>query len=181
MLFCDFWKDIKRTYFPASQPYTDYPFFSYAKALELMDEPSFWKQSSDQSAHAFRFTCLPTFQNPIAIRVDAHKRGGGLLTTTILAGQGGFEMGEIEQQTQVRLEPNELAKVIADFEKNHFWDLLTLDPDAPLGLDGSEWLLEATWKGKYHAASRWSPDEGPVHDLGLMVLKMSSVDSREID
>jgi hypothetical protein len=44
-----------------------------------------------------------------------------------------------------------------------FW---ALDPEErPLGLDGSDWLIEGRREHIYRAVSRWSP-RGLLYDLG---------------
>ncbi len=41
------------------------------------------------------------------------------------------------------------------------------------GLDGSEWIIEASDQGKYHLVVRWSPDDGPIRDIGARFLALS--------
>lgn len=175
MLFCGLGGSEEEAYFPASSPYVDYPFSSHAGALQLMNEPSLWKPSIDRAVHAYRFTWLRTFHNPLAVRVNIEESGKGTLTATVLTGQGGFKYGEIQEQKPIELGSEDMVSLVSGFQKSEYWELPTLDPDADLGLDGSEWLLEAVHEGKYHAVSRWSPDEGPVRELGLMLLEMSGL------
>ncbi|MBY6189327.1 hypothetical protein KUV22_02750 [Microbulbifer agarilyticus] len=34
------------------------------------------------------------------------------------------------------------------------------------GLDGSTWIVELAWQGKYYTSDLWSPDFGPEYQLG---------------
>jgi hypothetical protein len=37
-------------------------------------------------------------------------------------------------------------------------------------LDGAQWILEGVKNGKYQVTDRWSPEVGPIRNLGIMML-----------
>jgi len=39
-----------------------------------------------------------------------------------------------------------------------------------IGLDGAQWILEGVKNGKYQVTDRWSPEVGPIRNLGIMML-----------
>lgn len=53
-----------------------------------------------------------------------------------------------------------------------FWSL-GLDDKA--GDDGAQWIIEGVKDGKYHLVDRWSPKDGQVRELGLMLLDMANL------
>ncbi len=52
-----------------------------------------------------------------------------------------------------------------------YWDLPTREEKTDvIGLDGAQWVIEATKDGTYKVVDRWSPEKGPVRTLGLIML-----------
>jgi len=43
--------------------------------------------------------------------------------------------------------------------------------DKVVGVDGAQWIFEASNKGNHHVIDRWSPRNGPVRELGLYVVR----------
>ncbi len=39
--------------------------------------------------------------------------------------------------------------------------------------DGSQWIIELKKGDQYHVIDRWSPTEGAVYELGMMLVGMS--------
>ncbi len=35
---------------------------------------------------------------------------------------------------------------------------------------GAQWLAEAVKDGQYKVVDRWSPEKGPIHTLGIVML-----------
>ena len=53
-------------------------------------------------------------------------------------------------------------------------DIMGMSPKAcELGLDGAVWLIEGVDARGYHFVERWSPEAGGVHDVGLMMLRLT--------
>jgi hypothetical protein len=49
-----------------------------------------------------------------------------------------------------------------------------------IGLDGSQWLLEAADSHGYHFVDRFSPESGGVRDLGLALLRLTGWEFKPI-
>ena len=44
------------------------------------------------------------------------------------------------------------------------------EPDDRNGVDAAQWIFEGLKGGEYHIVDRWSPENGEVHSLGIMML-----------
>ena len=63
------------------------------------------------------------------------------------------------EQTQVFL---------GKLDQVHFWKLPNPVQDQT-GTDGSQWVIEGVNKGRYHVVDRWTPQLGPVREIGEML------------
>ena len=127
----------------------------YSKALKRMDEPSFLITKATPS-QLFRFTLLPTWGNPISVRLSI-KDGVGVVEGKRLDGQGGYDPGKLVEKTSVILKKTEMDQFLSLYAKMKFFGLNTADDVR--GLDGSQWIFEATNNGTYHVVVRWTPTE----------------------
>jgi hypothetical protein len=55
-------------------------------------------------------------------------------------------------------------------EESGFWSISTFEKSRN-GKDGARWIIEGAKNGDYHFVDRWSPDDGPVPVIGLLMLK----------
>lgn len=153
----------------------------YSKHLKALQEPSLWNLSRTQKSETYRFLWLRTFHHPISVRLDANPNGTSTLTTKATTGQGGYEPGKIFLNKKRALTKEETDWALERFNEMGFWGLPayekpheTMGPDGKksvdINLDGAQWILEGVKDGKYHVTNRWSPENGPVRTLGLMML-----------
>ncbi len=118
-----------------------------------------------------RFTWLPSFDHSVVVRVVADPRGEVILQAKRLSGAGGYDPGKVADQVDRRLSREEWSQVEALMQKT---DLLGQpQTGCDLGFDGSEWIVEEADDGGYHFLKRWSPQEGPVREIGLLLLKLA--------
>ncbi len=69
----------------------------YSKSLARMKEPKLPQMAKDKSVIAYRLTILPTWGNPIAIRIQ--KEGDVyLISSRHLNGEGGYDPGKLVEQ-----------------------------------------------------------------------------------
>lgn len=141
----------------------------YSGQLRALKEPSLLELSKAPSTESYRFLWLRSFNHPVAIRVDVHADESATLTTKIASGAGGYPPGKLIVSTTRPLTKDEAQKVITRIDTCGFWQLPSYERDRA-GTDGSEWVVEAAVHGKYHLVSTWSPNNGPIHDLGTMFL-----------
>ena len=127
-----------------------------------------------------RFTWLRTFHAPVMVRVEATADGGLTLIATELTGAGGYEPGGIARRLERSLSAEETAQLAAMITQT---DVLELTPsnDCPMidentiivGADGARWIIEANGSTGYRYVNRWSPEDGPVRDLGLHLVALT--------
>ncbi|MFO1186695.1 MAG: hypothetical protein U1E87_04130 [Alphaproteobacteria bacterium] len=134
--------------------------------LKVMEEPSL----SCGVGESYRFIWDPSFDNPIAVRID---REGGIVKFHAVELLGIRESqkprslarkeGELSQANW-----DELQKALADAK---FWSLGHVK-ESP-GLDGASWTFEGRRGQAYTAFERWSPTApDSLHDLGKLFLKL---------
>jgi hypothetical protein len=114
---------------------------------------------------------LPPIQGRSQESVLSTSNGTSTLTTKITSGEGGYKPGKILVNRKRPLTQDETAGVIARFNELGFWDLPAYEkPHESVDLDGAQWVLEGVKDGKYHLTRRWSPANGPVRTLGIVML-----------
>jgi hypothetical protein len=138
----------------------------YGGQLKALQEPSLLSLSKDKTTQSYRFLWLRTFHHPVSVRIDIHADGTALLTTKIASGAGGYAPGHLITNTSKPLTKTETQVFLNKVDKEKFW-MQPVKPKGPLGEDGSEWIIEGVKDGKYHLASRWTPSNGPIYDLGF--------------
>jgi hypothetical protein len=117
----------------------------------------------------YRFTWLRTFHHPVVVRVDRRADGARLLTAKELSGQGGYAMGTVDRQLSRPLSQAEADKLDSLLASTHVVDLSATECNLG-GADGAQWIIEAQAQGRYRYVNRWSPKQGPVRDVGLLLL-----------
>jgi len=146
----------------------------YGKHLASMKEPALIKSDAQQ----YRFTWLPTFHPPMIFRISVEDESY-VLYVKRTDGAGGYDPGRIIDNIKHQI-PNEVAiNTIRKLEDEcMFWEQPTkLDT---LGLDGSQWIFEASSKGKYHIVDRWSPNSGCFYEVGVELMSLSKLKINEI-
>jgi hypothetical protein len=150
----------------------------YSEALRALDEPSLMSEPSNES---YRFLWLRTFNHPVAIRVNINHDGTSLLTTKVSDGKGGYKLGKLIVNRKRRLTKEQTSWFLDRIKELGFWDLPAYEKQTEetgsngektvtVNLDGSHWILEGIKDKKYHVVDRWSPENGPVHTLGIVML-----------
>lgn len=107
-------------------------------------------------ARYFRFTYLPTWGNPVSIRLSI-MGGTGTIESKRLDGQAGYDPGKLIERTSVTLSKADIDNFLSLYTKLKFFSLKTADD--MLGRDGSQWILETVDNGAYHVVVRWTPTE----------------------
>ncbi len=142
----------------------------YAHELEVLEEPSLLEMAKNPVCESYRFLWLRTFHNPVAVRLDVRDDGIGVITTKVASGASGFPRKDVHliESMSRPLTPDETRAFLLQVGKGSFWSLASHVEDRT-GMDGSEWIIEGAKDGKYHVVTRWSPDEGEIHELGLVM------------
>lgn len=140
----------------------------YGRFLDTYEEPSLWERSREGQAESYRFIWLRTFHHPVVIRIDVRPDGICGLTTKVGLGSGDYDPGML-----IRNETRPLTRQQSEWFLTHsllheLWGMPT-DASKPGGLDGSQWIIEGVKGGRYQFVDKWSPQDGPIHDLGLVM------------
>ncbi len=152
----------------------------YARFLDAYREPSLWERSKKSLDKSYRFTWLRTFHHPVVIRVDVRPDGICELTAKVGLGSGGYDPGMLIQN-DTRPLTKQQSESFLNRIASRFWNAPKEDTK-PGGLDGSQWIIEGVENGRYQVEDRWSPDTGPIRELGLEMIGLAGlrIQSEEI-
>jgi hypothetical protein len=133
--------------------------------------------SGPAEPETYRFLWLRSFHHPVVIRLS-HMRRGGFIVSTELDGAGGYAPGRQLRRDSVRLSDDTWTSFQALIAREAFWTRLTTDT-AHQGLDGADWIIEATRGGRYIIVERWAPATNEsaafMRRLGLEFLRLGRV------
>jgi len=152
----------------------------FSTHLRAADEPSLYSPSQSEKAsvqQVIRFTWLRSFHPPVTVRVTADRHNKWRIVAKELSGAGGYEPGEIKRTVTRRLETKEVAELAALMSQSPLPDA---SGDCVIGVDGAEWIIERFDREGYHFIKRWSPSDGPVHDLGLFLVGLTGWRYKEV-
>jgi hypothetical protein len=140
----------------------------YSTQLNALEEPSLWESSKTQRTQSYRFLWLRTFHHPIAIRIDVNTDGTSRLTTEMTSGAGGYAPGKLIENHTVTMSKEQTDWFLGKIEEHKFWKLPSVEDTR--GLDGAQWIIEGIKDGSYNIVDRWSPKDGDVRALGLIMV-----------
>jgi hypothetical protein len=124
----------------------------YSAELHALGEIPLSEFTRVADAEVYRLMILPTWGNPIAVRVY---KSGNLyhLSARRTDGQAGFDPGKSVEAKDVDLDVDD-SKTFEGLLKNLNFFKLPTDDDVH-GFDGDEWILEGVSEGRYHVVDRW--------------------------
>ena len=127
----------------------------FGKSLQRMHEPRLRGFAKDVNADVYRIMMLPSWGNPIVVRVERH---GELysLSARRLDGNGGYDPGKLIEVKDIELSADDSKFVAVLIQNLNFFQLPT--DDDVIGTDGDTWIFEGVSRGKYHVAVRWCAD-----------------------
>jgi hypothetical protein len=142
----------------------------YSSQLRALKEPSLLPKTKPLSSETYRFLWLRSFRHPVSVRIEIKADGTGILTTKVTSGAGGYRPGVLIQNSSRPLSQAETHNFTEKVKSLNFWQIQNLPHDGREGDDGAQWILEGVKDGKYHVIDRWSPKDGPVHELACILL-----------
>jgi hypothetical protein len=163
------------SYFPirmnsASEGITAFEAKWYGKSLARMKEPPLPEAAKDGNLVIFRLTILPTWGNPITVRVQEQTPTYELFARR-LDGMGGYDPGKLVEAKEVMLSPDDSERFNTLIERLNFYQMPSEEVDRAngktIGLDGDEWILEGVSRGRYHVIERWCASSFDVKKRGL--------------
>ena len=143
----------------------------YSEQLRALREPTL-SENAVTAGEVYRFSWLRSFHGPIAVRVIVLPNGTARLTAKMADGAGGYNPGTLIVDSIRDIGPKEVRHLRELVQAMDFWRLpVHPAPNGKVGLDGAQWILEASNHGNYHVIDRWSPDDGPLRELGLYLAR----------
>jgi hypothetical protein len=145
---------------------------SYSLLLEAFDEPPLFPRKPSKDIECYRFTWTRAFHKPVVLRVDVKRENDATLTIKIgeLA-PWSHKITKLARNEKKRLEKDAVQSLKATVKRTNFFELPSYEKVE--GLDGSDWTIEALVEGRYHIVSRWSPQNGPVREIGMVLIEFA--------
>lgn len=140
----------------------------FTKHLRAAAEPSLAMGARD----VIRFTWLRSFHHTVSIRVEGLASARPRLWARELTGHGGYDAGKVGRRIERRLSPAEAAALRRTVSARNLFAQPPLEC-GNIGLDGAEWIMEGVDGRGYHLIVRWSPEAGPVREVGLAMLGLT--------
>jgi hypothetical protein len=107
----------------------------------------------------------------VVVRLNVNKEGTSLLTVRVAKGQSWCESDKLAKDTVKTIPKKKTEWFLQRVQKLDYWRLPSRPPrTGGIGVDGAQWVIEASKDGAYKIVDRWSPDKGPVRALGLIML-----------
>ena len=91
----------------------------------------------------------------------------------MLDGAGRYKPGKLVINKTEPLSPERVKDLREKIDRLGYWTLPMRDPNLA-GFDGAQWVIEGIDHGTYHLIDRWSPEHGPVRELGLYFIRKLS-------
>jgi hypothetical protein len=142
----------------------------------LRESPLVGRRASDEPV--YRFTLLPSFSHPVSVRLTIHRDGTGTVVTSIGKGYGGYSPKGILSHHSHEVKPTQIQELTRLLQISHFW-IRPTEPNQQRGTDGTEWLIEAAEKGRYHVIDRW--EGADMREVGLYFLNTLGEPGPEAD
>jgi hypothetical protein len=137
--------------------------------LREIDEPSLYRQPPTDGTTTLRFTFIPSFSPPIAMRIDDLHGPRPRFTATRVLGQIRLVLGPNRQTRE--LSPSEVQPIIDHVGRSQILDLM---PDSCItGIDGGISIIESAGPDGYRFINRWGVHHGPVHELGWLMYQLT--------
>lgn len=128
----------------------------YNEALERFKEIPM-RSASFPDHESYRLLLMPTFHSPILIR--ASRTANGLeLTTKLLDGKGGYEIGKLVSNEKRPMTEAEWQHLTELLNRASFWSMPTIDrADDPMP-DGASWFIQSRRDDIFHDVIRITPN-----------------------
>lgn len=137
----------------------------YSESLKRADEQPLSNLAKGQRIEIYRLQILPTWGNPIIVRVQK-KDSTYALVASRLSGQGGYDPGEVAERKEVQLSTTDSQEFTSLLDALRFFEMPTQEDFR--GFDGDETVFEGAVGGKYHVVTRWCATAYDPKKRGLL-------------
>ena len=133
----------------------------------------------DPVQEGYRFCWLRSFHHPVLITIHVEDKQA-TLNLKIAAADGStvHTPGELITNQDIPLTTEQVQELRTLVRQNRFGQEFVSYFSRDFGLDGAVWTIEIKQGKKYHFGYRWSPDSGPLRNIGLHLLKLSQYEIR---
>jgi hypothetical protein len=142
----------------------------YSEHLKSMGEFPLFRAGKDEKI--YRFTWLRSFHHAMVFRLVVNPDGSGVLYSKESSGKGGYEPGKILKSTEIIQSVEAVRRIERQMVSFDFWGMQSRSDD-DMGLDGADWVFEASSNGIYHFVVRNSP-QGTKFSKSMQQLMISS-------
>lgn len=149
--------------------------------LSKFSEPQIYLNQNEKN-EIYRLMIWQAFNSPISLRLES-KNNEITLISKQLSGKGGYEVGKIKKETNVKISEKQFQKFKTIFAKLKFLEMETEEKRwevqangmIEICLDASTWTLESFFDGNYHAIERYCSDDKNLHAIGFYLNKLSKL------
>jgi hypothetical protein len=124
----------------------------------------------------YRFLWLRTFHRPAVFTLQYSPDGESVLNIKMSDGSGGYLPGEVVLNNTISISENEASKLVKMFNAQDLCSDVASDRG---GFDGSQWVFQSATKQMRCESQIWTPDEGSLHDIGMMFFKLSGMNEAD--
>lgn len=144
----------------------------YSKHYKALEEEKLYQKKTDDEI--LRFVYLPTFNNPICVRVEK-KNNEYLLTVKRTNGQGGYESGRLVYQRKKKITETQWNELMEKVKSSNEWEVFYKE-ELFGGLDGSQWIFEHLSPQGYKIRDVWSPSSSDeFYTLGMYLFNLAGI------
>lgn len=139
----------------------------YAQELSAADEIPLVQLARDAApgTKLLRFSWLPSFHPSVFILVRKTGEGAYALTAKRLDYVDGYKLEQLDRgltTDEARLLERRIEQLAGEAAAS-----------CESGMDGARWLVEQADQDHYRFMERWSPQDDPVKELGLLLLSFT--------
>lgn len=142
----------------------------YSKHYKALKEERLYLTNTDKEI--FRFVLLPTFDNPICVRVEKINNDY-LLTVKKTNGKGGYGEGRLVYKRKKKITENQWEELMKMVNSINDWEVYFKE-EIDGGLDGSQWIFEYLSPKEYKVRDVWSPKD-EFYTLGLYLFNIADI------
>lgn len=148
----------------------------YSRQLAAAKEVSLYEASHSEregTGRTVRFTWLRSFHHPIIVRAEWEAKGGVRLIAKELSGAGGYPPGQVKKKLNRHLSEREIRGLQMALFQPPLFSRAPQICDTTFNVDGAQWIIESAFGQEYHFVDRWSPKDGEVRRVGLLMLELT--------
>ena len=147
----------------------------YARQWNGAGEPSLYKLAADPAyakSKAYPFTYVRAFDPPIVVRVSQAADGTWSLIAKQLAARSMTSPWMVGDRLERKLTETETRAFTGRLASARLSEVT--GGECARGVDGAAWIFETLEDGKHRLFFRHSPDDGPIRQMGLLMLALTN-------